>query len=98
MNLKVLEVLPKAEGDTLDDHQKKIKTFKDLGYPVEKDDTGHFCQDRHALKVLINGNGNNEFQYQHVPLKLQAFCDGASSTVYSVFTLLLSISLIYNSY
>ena len=75
MSMKIIEY---TENTTFNETTNTIlKAFKEMGYPNEPGESQHFCQDRHALKVLINSDRQNRFVYQNVPLVIEAFCDRA---------------------
>ena len=59
MSLTVVKVNDQDPADTLEAHNKKLADFAALGYPNTEGTTSYHCQDRHALKVLINGNKDN---------------------------------------
>ena len=64
MKLTVIDRLEKTVKMTTEEYNKELADFKNLGYPTGQGESVHRCQDRHALKVLINGDDNNQFKYQ----------------------------------
>ena len=73
MNMTILSQAP----DLDEKQQKKLDIFGSFGYSIEVGKSNHYCQDRHALTILINGAEDNQFQYQGVPLTIEAYCNGA---------------------
>ena len=92
--MEIMSAIPLDSNTTIAANQTTaLAAFGALGYSSTVGETNHYCQDRHALKVLLNNNETNEFTYKMTPLNLKAFCDGSTAIVGSVITTAASMAL-----
>lgn len=82
MNLTIVGYTGQRTKDNLsEDDLKEIKKLSDMKYHTEIGKSMHYCQDRYSLKVLLNGDSNNNFVFQNVPLQLQGYCNKARDNI-----------------